>query len=71
MGMKWKNRMKRFLTEALIAGLLLAPAVLPPTGSGEGALAGAVLTEADDGGENGIRPCGDFENEDIVEWRNS
>lgn len=69
MGMKWKDRMKRFLTEALAAGLLLAPAVLPPAGAGEGVLprevvAGSQQPEADAGGEDGIRLCGDFEVED-------
>ena len=32
MGMKFRNRMKKILTEALVAGLLLVPAALPYTG---------------------------------------
>ena len=44
MGMKWKNGVKKILTQALVASLLLAPAVLSPTGTGEGDLPGEVLT---------------------------
>ena len=44
MGMKWKNGIKKILTQALVASLLLAPAVLSPTGTGEGDLPGEVLT---------------------------
>ena len=36
MGMKFRNRMKKILTEALVAGLLLVPAALPYTGAAEG-----------------------------------
>ena len=37
---KIKDRMKKFLAEALVAGLLLVPAVLPPTGTVEESLPG-------------------------------
>ena len=68
MGMKWKNKLKKFLTEALVACLLLAPTVLPPAGFGEAGMPGEVLTGseqpgADDGGEDEISPCGDWEDE--------
>lgn len=68
MGMKWKSKLKKFLTEALVACLLLAPTVLPPAGSGEASMPGKVLTGseqpgADDEGEDGIRPCGDWEDD--------
>ncbi|MCI9221536.1 MAG: hypothetical protein HFH94_17835 [Lachnospiraceae bacterium] len=73
MGMKWKNGIKKILTQALVASLLLAPAVLPPTGTGEGGLPGEVLTGSeqpgtDDGGENGISPCGDLEDESELQY---
>lgn len=68
MGMKWKNKLKKFLTEALVACLLLAPTVLPPAGFGEVGMPGGVLTGseqpgADGGGEDGIRPCVDWEDD--------
>ena len=51
-----------------VACLLLAPAVLPPAGPGEVGMPGEVLTGseqpgADDGGEDGIRPCVDWEDD--------
>ena len=68
MNMKLKNRLKKILTEALVACLLLAPAVLPPAGPGEVGMPGEVLTGSeqpgsDDGGEDGIRPCVDWEDD--------
>lgn len=70
MGMKWKNRVKKILAEALVADLLLIPAVLPPTGAGEGMiLPGGVMVGSEqpgngNEGENGVMPCGDLENEE-------
>ena len=75
MGMKWKNRVKKILAEALVAGLLLIPAVLPPTGAGEGSLPGNVMVgqpgqmeqpENGNEGENGVMPCGDLEDEEEI-----
>lgn len=40
MGIKRKNKLKKFLTEALVACLLLAPTVLPPAESGEADMPG-------------------------------
>ncbi len=73
MGMKWKNGIKKILTQALAASLLLAPAVLPPTGTGEGGLPGEVLTGSEqpgtgNEGDEGIMPCGDWEEEDDVKY---
>ena len=71
MGMKWKNGIQKILTQALVASLLLAPAVLSPTGTGEGDLPGEVLTGSeqpgtDDEGDEGIRPCGDWVEDNLV-----
>lgn len=76
MGMRFRNRMKKFITEALVACLLLAPTVLPPAGAGEGNLPGEVLTGseqpgADDEGEDGVRPCGDLDDEVYLKNENS
>lgn len=73
MGMKWKNGIKKILTQALVASLLLAPAVLSPTGTGEGDLPGEVLTGSEqpgtgNEGDEGIMPCGDWEEEDDVKY---
>lgn len=76
MGMEWKNRAKKILAEALVAGLLLIPAVLSPTGVGEGSLPGNVMVgqpgqmeqpENGDEGENGVVPCGDGVDEDLID----
>ena len=50
MNMKLKNRLKKILTEALVACLLLAPAVLPPAGPGEVGMPGEVLTGSEQPG---------------------
>ena len=50
MGMKWKSKLKKFLTDALVACLLLAPTVLPPAGSGEASMPGKVLTGSEQPG---------------------
>ncbi len=63
MGMKFRNRMKKILTEALVAGLLLVPAALPYTGAAEGSLPaeGTVGNEypgnGNEGEDEGIMPC--------------
>lgn len=76
MGMKWKNRVKKILAEAVVAGLLLIPAILPPTGAGEGILLGNVMVgqpgqmeqpENGDEGENGVVPCGDLVDEEEIQ----
>lgn len=70
MGIKLKNEIKKILTQALVASLLLSPAVLPPQGANEGDLPGEVLTGSEQpgtntGGQDGIRPCGDLRDEDL------
>lgn len=56
MNMKLKNRLKKILTEALVACLLLAPAVLPPAGPGEVGMPGEVLTGSEQpGADDGER----------------
>ena len=67
---KIKDRMKKFLAEALVAGLLLVPAVLPPTGTVEESLPGELTVGNEQPGDrNGdeIMPCGDVENEEAVQ----
>ena len=72
MGMKFRNRMKKILTEALVAGLLLVLAALRYTGAAEGSLPaeGTVGNEHPGNGnegDEGIMPCGDLMDEDIKE----
>ena len=70
MGMKFRNRMKKILKEALVAGLLLVPAALPYTGAAEGSLPaeGTVGNEhpgnGNEGEDEGIMPCGDLMDEE-------
>ena len=67
---KIKDRMKKFLAEALVAGLLLVPAVLPPTGTVEESLTGELTARNEQPGDrngDGIMPCGDVENEEAVQ----
>lgn len=75
MGMKWKSKLKKFLTEALVACLLLAPTLLPPAGSGEAGMPGEVLTGSeqpggDDEGADGAMPCGDLGDDKDFEKNN-
>lgn len=71
MGMKWKNRAKKILAEALAVGLLLVAAGLPPAGAGENRLPGEVMVGSEQPGQpengnegrDGVMPCGDLEDE--------
>ncbi len=73
MGMKFKNRLKKILTEALTAGLLFMSVALPSAGAGAaGSLMGqaAVGSEhpgAGNGEDDGIMPCGDLVDDDFEE----
>lgn len=73
MGMKFRNRLKKILTEALIVGLLFMSAAMPSTDAGA---AGSLMGETDVGSEqpgagNGedddMMPCGDLVDEDDIQ----
>ena len=51
---KIKDRMKKFLAEALVAGLLLVPAVLPPTGTVEESLPGELTVGNEQPGDRNV-----------------
>lgn len=69
MGKKFKGGMKKIIVEALAVAFLLMPSIQPPAGAGGEILWGEVLVEsglqeADNGGDDGIMPCGDFVDDD-------
>lgn len=67
---KIKDRMKKFLAESLVAGLLLVPAVLPPTGTVGESLPGKLMVVNEQPGDrngDGIMPCGDLGDESYRE----